>query len=246
MKDLILLAPPATQAGGAFSFLFREVSVLGRLAVLTAMTLAAPASLRADNIYEITPQGNRQVIQRDAIVVHNDTAYLIYKHFDLKERRVEKVSLAKGSLPYIIEPGSADAHRGIINLWRKFGFTATVTDTAGKTIRVSDAYLDFYPPGGRGSLLESVPAMTGFTLLLANGSADEVKFEDVDHVEITGETLRVTRRDGRVEEGKFLPPTNQTVETRLLGITDKYDPSSEDVFDYSVPLARLKEIRFGR
>jgi hypothetical protein len=56
----------------------------------------------------------------------------------------------------------------------------------------------------------------------------------------------VTRADGRVEEGKFLAPTSQAVETRLLGITDKYDPSSEDVFDYSVPLSRLKEIRFGR
>ena len=103
-----------------------------------------------------------------------------------------------------------------------------------------------YPPGGRGSLLESVPALTSFTLLLSNGSVDEVKFDEAKSVEISGETLRVTRTDGRVEEGKFLAPTSQAVETRLLGVTDKYDPSSEDVFDFSAPLSRLKEIRFGR
>jgi hypothetical protein len=219
---------------------------LGRLGVLIALAVLASVPVRADNIYEMTPQGNRQVIQRDAIVIQNDSAYLIYKHFDLKERRVEKVSLAKGSLPYIVEPGSADDHLRIVNLWKKFGYTVTVTDAAGKTTKVFDVYLDFYPPGGRGSLLESVPALTSFTLLLTNGNADEIKFDEARSVEFSGETLRVTRADGRVEEGKFLAPTSQAVETRLLGITDKYDPSSEDVFDYSVPLSRLKEIRFGR
>ncbi len=214
--------------------------------ILMCALLAGSAPLRADNIFEITAQGNRQVIQRDAIVIHNDSAYLVYKHFDLKERRVEKVSLAKGSLPYIIEPGTADSHRNIVNLWKKFGYTATVTDSTGKTTKLYDLYLDFYPPGGRGSLLESVPAMTSLTMLLTNGSADEIKFDDIDRVEVSGDTLRVARRDGRMEEGKFLPPTNQSVETRLLGITDKYDPASEDVFDFSVPLPNLKEIRFGR
>lgn len=216
-----------------------------RLGVLIALALFATAPLRADNIYEVTAQGHRQVIQRDAIVVQNDSAYLTYKHFDLKDRRVEKVSLAKGSLPYIVEAGSADDHLRIVNLWKKFGFTVTVTDAGGKTTKVFDVYLDFYPPGGRGSLLESVPALTSFTLLLTNGNADEIKFDETKSVEISGETLRVTRTDGRAEEGKFLPPTSQTVETRLLGITDKYDPSSGDVFDLSVPLSRLKEIRFG-
>ena len=219
---------------------------MGRQAFLIAIILFATAPLRADHIYEITPQGNRQVIQRDAIVIHNDSAYLTYKHFDLKERRVEKLSLPKGSLPYIVEPGSADDHLRIVNLWKKFGFTVTVTDAAGKTTKVFDVYLDFYPPGGRGSLLESVPALTSFPLLLANGNVDEVKFDEAKSVEISGETLHVTRADGRVEEGKFLAPTSQAVETRLLGITDKYDPSSEDVFDYSAPLSHLKKIRFGR
>lgn len=231
--------------GGASSFRVRQRAVLWSAVILAAMALLRTGMARADDIFEITAQGNRQVIQRDAIVIHNDSAYLVYKHFDLKERRVEKVSLAKGSLPYIVEPSSADAHRGIVNLWKKFGFSAAVTDAAGKSFKVYDLYLDFYPPGGRGSLLESVPALTSFTLLLTNGSADEVKFDDIDRVEIAGDTLRVARRDGRVEEGKFLAPTSQTVETRLLGITDKYDPSSEEVFDFSVPLARLKEIRFA-
>ncbi len=214
--------------------------------VLVVFPLAASAACGADNVFEITAQGNRQVIQRDAIVVQNDSAYLVYKHFDLKERRVEKVSLAKGSLPYIVEPGNAENHKSIIDLWKKFGYTATVTDAAGKTTRLYDLYIDFYPPGGRGSLLESVPALTSLTLLLTNGSADEVKFDDIERVEINGDMLHVVRGDGRKEEGKFFPPTNQPVETRLLGITDKYDPSSQDVFNFSVPLSHLKEIRFER
>jgi hypothetical protein len=87
--------------------------------------------------------------------------------------------------------------------------------------------------------------MTSFTLLLTGGAADEIKFEDIDHVDLAAGLLKITRRDGRVEEGKFLPPTSQAVESRLLGITDKYDPASQDVFDFSVPLSRVKEIRFG-
>jgi hypothetical protein len=213
--------------------------------VLASLILSAAVALRADDIFQINAQGKREAVQRDAIVIENDSSYLVYKHFDLKERRVEKVSLAKGSLPYVVETSSADARRDIISMWKRFGFTATVTDLNGKTTRIADAYLDFYPPGGRGSLLESVPAMTSFTLLLTGGAADEIKFEDIDHVDLAAGLLKITRRDGRVEEGKFLPPTSQAVESRLLGITDKYDPASQDVFDFSVPLSRVKEIRFG-
>jgi hypothetical protein len=216
-----------------------------RLWVLMGFVLAASISLRADDIFQINAQGKREAVQRDAIVIENDSSYIVYKHFDLKERRVEKVSLAKGSLPYVVEPSSDDARRDIVSMWKRFGFTATITDLNGKTTRIADAYLDFYPPGGRGSLLESVPAMAGFTLLLTGGGADEVKFEDIDHVDLAAGILKITRRDGRVEEGKFLPPTSQAVETRLLGITDKYNPTSQDVFDFSVPLSRLKEFRFG-
>jgi hypothetical protein len=216
-----------------------------QLRVLAGIILAASVSLRADDIYQINAQGKKEAIQRDAIVIQNDSSYLVYKHFDLKERRVEKVSLAKGSLPFDVETSSVDGRRDIVNTWKRFGFTAAVTDLAGKTTRVADAYLDFYPPGGRGSLLESVPAITSLTLLLTNGGADEIKFEDIDLIDLSQGAVRVTERDGRVEEGKFLPPTSQAVETRLLGITEKYDPTSNDVFDFSVPLSRLKEIRFG-
>jgi hypothetical protein len=39
-------------------------------------------------------------------------------------------------------------------------------------------------------------------------------------------------------------PTDKPAETRFLGITDQYDPASEEVFNFFVPLNRLKEIRF--
>lgn len=214
------------------------------LLLLGIILFAVP--LRADNIYEIDERGRRQVLQRDAIVIQNDSSYLGYKHFDLKERRVEKVSLAKGSIPFVVETSSPDARRAIVENWKRFGYTATVTDAAGKTTQVFDAYLDFYPPGGRGSLLESVPAMTSIVLLLPDGSGDEIKFDDIDTIEFSKDVLRVVRRNGRVEQGKFLMPTQQPAEARLLGITDRYNPASPDVFDFSIPLARLKQIRFGR
>jgi len=176
--------------------------------IYLVILIAAAPPLGADDIYQMTAQGKKQVIQRDAIVIRNDSSYLAYKHFDLKERRVEKIRLAKGSLPFVVESSSADARRGIVENWRRFGFTATVTDDAGKITHVADAYLDFYPPGGRGSLLESVPATTAFTVLLADGGADEIWFEDIDRVELSKDLLRVTRRDGRVEEGRFLMPSH--------------------------------------
>jgi hypothetical protein len=213
--------------------------------LFAAMLAAVP--LHADNIYEIDAQGRKQVIQRDAIVIQNDSSYLAYKHFDLKERRVEKVSLAKGSLPFVVETSSPEVRAGIVGNWKRFGYRVTVTDKAGKTTQVFDAYLDFFPPGGRGSFLESVPATTSLALLLANGGADEIKFDEIARIEFSGgDVLTVVRRDGRTEQGKFLMPTQQPAEARLLGITDRYNPSSEEVYNFSVPLARLKEIHFGR
>ena len=208
------------------------------------MMLAAALPLGADNIFQINAQGKKQVIQRDAIVTRNDSSYLVYKHFDLKEQRVEKVRLAKGSLPYVVEKGSPEESRAIVANWKRFGFSASVIDDAGKITSIADAYIDFYPPGGRGSLLESIPATTSFTLLTAGGGADEVKFEDIDHVDLTGDHLTVTKRDGTTVEGRFLIPSQQPAEARLLGITGQYDPSSEEVFDFSMPLARLKSIHF--
>ncbi len=210
------------------------------LALLVGM---APPS-RADTIYQMNAQGRQVVVQSGAIVVSEDSSFLVYKHFEQKDRRVEIVRLNKGSLPYSVETASPDARRQIVEVWKRFGFKATVTDLAGKITRVFDVYLDFYPPGGRGSLLESVPPTTSFTVLLENGSADEAEFSKVDHLQVQGEHLKMTLRNGQVEEGKFRMPTSQPVEVRLLGITDQYNPASQQVFDFSLPLAKIKEISF--
>jgi hypothetical protein len=189
-------------------------------------------------------QGKQVVVQSGAIVVSEDSSFLVYKHFEQKDRRVEIVRMNKGSLPYSVETASPDARRQIVEVWKRFGFKATVTDLAGKTTRVFDVYLDFYPPGGRGSLLESVPPTTSFTVLLANGSADEAEFSKINQLQVQGDHLKMTLRNGQVEEGKFLMPTTQPVEVRLLGITDQYNPASPQVFDFSLPLAKIKEISF--
>ncbi len=215
-----------------------------RLALLTAIALLGAASLVADTIYQTNAQGKRVVIQRHAIVVKEDSSSLVYKHFDLKERRVVKAVLNQGSLPYEADRGNSTDHRQILDIWRRFGYTATVTDQSGKAIQVADAYVDFYPPGGRGSLLESVPPRTTFPLLLDGGGADDIEFSDIDRIEFQGEHLKVTLRNGQVKEGKFLMPTQLPAEARFLGITDRYDPVNPDVFDCSLPLSRLKEVRF--
>jgi hypothetical protein len=169
---------------------------------------------------------------------------VVYKHFELKDRRVEIVRLNKGTLPYQVETASPDYRRQIVDIWKRFGLKATVTDLAGKATRVFDVYLDFYPPGGRGSLLESIPPTTSFAILMDNGGADEVEISKIDRVQIQGDRLKMTLRNGQVEEGKFLMPTNQPAEARFLGITDQYNPASQQVFDFSLPLASVKEIRF--
>ncbi len=217
---------------------------MGRLYTLLGLSLLAPGFLRADSIYQINAQGKQVVIQRDAIVVKEDSSSLVYKHFDLKERRVVKVHLAKGSLPYTADTGSTDERQRIVETWKRFGYKAVVTDQAGKTTPVFDAYLDFYPPAGRGSLLESVPPRTSIPLLLEGGGADEVELSEIDRVEFQGDQLKLTLLSGKVEQGRFLMPTDQPAEARFLGITEHYDPTSEEVFDFSLPLARLKLIRF--
>ncbi len=213
------------------------------LAFAAARAHAAPAP---DTIYQATAQGRQVILQRDAILVKEDSSSLSYKHFDLKERRVVKVSLNKGSLPYHVAPASTEERQRIVATWKRFGFKATVTDQVGKAVRVCDAYIDFYPPGGRGSLLESVPARTTFPILIDGGGVDEIEFSMIDRIVFQGEHLKVTLRTGEVEEGRFLVPTDHPAEARFMGITDQYNPASEDVFDFSLPLARAREIRFER
>jgi hypothetical protein len=203
--------------------------------------LAQP--LLGDTVYETNSQGKEIVLQRDAIVIQQDSSFVVYKHFDLKERRVEVVRLNRGSLPLRVEV-NARARAQIVEGWKHYGYKATITDQAGKVTHVFDLYLDFYPPGGHGSLLESLAATTSFTLQIDTGGAEEIKFEDIDRVEIQGDRLSVTLRKGKTIAGKFLMPTTQPAEVRVLGITEKYDPASQQVFDFSVPLSQLKMISF--
>jgi hypothetical protein len=204
--------------------------------------LAQP--LLSDTIYETNSQGKEIVLQHDAIVVEQDSAFVVYKHFDLKERRVTVVRLNRGSLPFRVQLSNASGRAQILEVWKRFGYKATITDQAGKIAHVFDLYLDFYPPGGHGSLLESVAATTSFTLQIDNGGADEIEFGKIDRVEIQGDRLSVTRREGKTVAGKFLMPTTQPAEVRVLGITEKYDPASQEVFDFSVPLSQLKLLSF--
>jgi len=210
--------------------------------LIAAAGIAVP--LFADTVYQINAQGKQTVIQRDAIVVKEDSNFVFYKHFDLKERRVVKVNLNKGSLPYTVNKSTAADRQQIVDTWKRFGFKARVTDDSGKTTALFDAFLDFYPPSGRGSLLESVPPRTSVTVSLEGGIANEVEFPKIARIEFHGDRMKLTLRSGEVEEGKFVMPTERPAEARLLGITEHYDPASEDVFDFSLPLARLQEIRF--
>ena len=215
-----------------------------RASFVLALLVALALPLTADTIYQATAEGRQRIIQRNAILVHRDGSILVYKHFDLPDMRVEKVQLSEGSLPYTVITSSPQERQSIVELWKRFGYTASVTDLRGKTTRVFDAYIDFYPPGGRGSLLVAVPALTSFPLQLDAGGADVEDFSRIASVQFQQGGITLTFRSGRVEHGKFLMPTSKPAEARLLGITDKYNPASEDVFDFSEPLSHLKTIVF--
>ena len=209
------------------------------------LALLAPASFfKADTIYQTNPQGKQEILQRDAILVKEDSSILVYKHFDLQQRRVEKVQLSRRSLPYLVVTSAPQDRERIVGLWKRFGYTATVTDTSGKVTRVFDAYIDFFPPGGQGSFFESVPAVTSFPLQFAGGGADNVDFSQIVEAQIQNEIIKLRLANGQIEEGKFLIPTTQPAEVRFLGITNAYNPSSQDVFDFSELLSHLKDIRF--
>jgi hypothetical protein len=210
---------------------------------LVAVALSTSPAV-ADTLLQTTPQGKQVVIHRDAIVVKEDSSSILYKHFELKERRVVKVRLSRGALDYQVVYSRPEERQQILKTWKRFGYTAVVTDRDGKTTTLYDAYLDFYPPGGRGSLLEAVPARTSLPLLIEGGGADEPEFSKIVRVEFQGDLMQVTLTSGRTLKARFLMPTDKPAEPRLLGITDQYDPASEEVFDFFVPLNRLKEIRF--
>jgi hypothetical protein len=222
--------------------MLKTLYVRASVAFVFLLVLAIP--LKADTIYQATADGRQRVIQRNAIVVHQDSSILIYKHFSLPDMRVEKVQLSQGSLPYTVLTSSAAQRKGIVDLWKQFGYTASVTDTDGKTTQVFDAYIDYYPPGGQGSLLVAVPAVTSIPLLLGGGAADVQDFSKIARVEFQNGEVTMTLRNGHVERGKYLMPTTRPAEARFLGITSKYNPASEDVFDFSEPLPHLRTIIF--
>jgi hypothetical protein len=215
-----------------------------RVGTLLAAIVLTAAWLPADTIYQSNSRGQRVVIHRDTIVVSEDSTSIVFKHFELKERRVEKVRLSQGSVPYFVDRSSAQDKERIVQTWKRFGYTAKVRDVDGKTTQLYDAYLDFYPPEGRGSLLESVPARTSFPMMIEGGGADDFEFSRLAKAEFLGDQLKVTLADGRIVTGRFLMPTDKPAEARILGITDAYNPDSEDVFDFSLPLARIRQIEF--
>ncbi|MGH9773011.1 MAG: hypothetical protein ACRD4Q_15155, partial [Candidatus Acidiferrales bacterium] len=156
-------------------------------AIILALTTLALAPVRADTITQTNAQGETRVIQSAAIVIQNNSDAVIYKHFDLKQRRVVEDHLDQGSLPYQVVVSSTAQRAQILNLWKKFGYTATVVTQAGKKTQIYDAYFDFFPaPGGLGAFLETVPARTNLPLLLDNGGADQVDFDQITSIRNRG------------------------------------------------------------
>jgi len=211
---------------------------------LLFLTVSAGRSLRADVISQTNAEGRTVVLQRDAIIVKQDSSSITYKHFDLKEKRVVKARLQESSLPYQMSRSAPDARQQIVNLWRRFGYVATVTDTSGKSTRVYDAYIDFYPPNGQGSMIDAIPARTDLAVELTSGGNDVIEFDDLARADFQGDRVKLSLTNGQMKEGRLLSFSSHPVEARFLGITDHYDPASEDVFDFSLPLSRIKQIDF--
>ncbi|HTV56000.1 MAG TPA: hypothetical protein VMI06_13940 [Terriglobia bacterium] len=197
-----------------------------------------------DTIVQTNAEGQRVIVQSNAIVVNQNQYAITYKHFDLKLRRVVKVELQQGSLPYRAVLSSAAERKEIVNVWKQFGYTTLVTTQAGKTTRVYDSYIDFFPPSGVGTFLQTVPARTNLPILTDQGSADEVEFSDIGTIDNVSGHLKVSLTNGRVEAGKFLMPTSEPAVVHFMGITNSYSPSSALTYDFSVPLSRIEQIRF--
>ncbi len=214
------------------------------MALAVPLLILGAAVAISDTIVRTNAQGQREVIQANAIVVQQSSDTIVYKHFDLKRRMVVKESLQQGSLPYRAVVSSPGERRGIVNVWKEFGYTASVTTLAGKTTRVYDAYLDFFPPASVGSFFEVVPPRTNLPIQLADGGADEVDFNEILEIDNAGGHLTVTLTNGRVEKGTFLMPTAEPAVVHFMGLTGDYDPASPKVYNFSVPLSSLKEIRF--
>lgn len=230
------LAPTCARARG-----IQTAPWLSLLLIIVCGVALAPA----DTITQVDAQGRLQVIQTQAIVIQNNSYAVIYKHFDLKQRRIVEANLDQGSLPYRVVESSAAQRQQIVNLWKQFGYTVTVETAAGKKTQVYDAYLDFFPaPGGLGAFLETVPPRTNLPLLLDGGGADEIEFDQIAQIENHNGRLTVTLTNGKVESGKFLMPTKQPAVAHFMGVTDQYQPGSSKVYNFSEPLSDIKNIQF--
>jgi hypothetical protein len=214
------------------------------VSLCAAFLLSLPPLLHTDTITQTDAEGKTHVILRQAIVIHQDPNSIVYKHFDLKHRQVVKGHLDQGSLPYDVERSPASQLQQIVNLWKEFGYTVTITDVTGKKQQVWDLYLDFFPPQGSIPFLESVPSRTTLPILYDQGGSDDISFSDIRYIQVQGDHLKVTLTNGSVKQGKFLMPTSQPAVAKFLGITDAYKPESEDLYDYSIPLSQVKEIHF--
>lgn len=215
------------------------------MALAVILFAVAATSILADTIIQTNAQGEREVVQTNAIVTQQDSQVIIYKHFDLKQRRVEEVQLNQGSLPYEVVASSPSGREQIVALWKKFGYTTTIVDLSGKSTHVYDTYLDFFPPPSVGTFLESVPPRTNLPVLLDNGGVDEIDFDKIASIQIQDGHLKVTLTDGRSEAGKFLMPTREPAIARFMGITRHYSPASKEIYDFSVSLNQVKEIQFA-
>ena len=201
---------------------------------------------RGDTIFQTTPQGTERILRRNTIVVKEDPNSIFYKHFELKERRVVKVRLEKGSFRVRVEKSDAAVREQIVANWKRFGHTAEVTDIDGNSKRLFSLYLDFYPPGGRGSLHNTVPPRTTLPVRFADGGMDEIEFSVIKRIEFQGFRMRIQLNSGASLDCEFRMPTDQPAEARFLGMTDAYPVDSEEVFDFFLPLEKLKEIKLGR
>jgi hypothetical protein len=212
--------------------------------VFPALLAWGGARLCADTLFQTSERGRTVVVHSEAIVVKQDESSIEYKHFELKDRRVVKIRLSRGAQNYTVKTSGPEERRQIVEKWKRFGYTAVITDKAGKQTHIKALYIDFYPPGGRGSLLESVPPRTAFPVMMEGGSSDEIDFSKISRIEFQGEQLTLTLTDGQSKQARFLMPTDQPAEARFLGMTDKYDPASPDVFDFGISLDKIKEVRF--
>src|ERR1051326_2025416 len=93
---------------------WRAVPFAGPVLTLALVTPGLPAF--ADTIAQVSPEGRQVVLQRDAIVVKQDSPSITYKHFELKERRVVKARLQESSLPYQVTRSAPDARQQIVSL----------------------------------------------------------------------------------------------------------------------------------